>query len=49
MAAGGVRGAKGALWLAVSGSKEEEKGAGEIMDFVSKEPSFSLKSRDTEY
>jgi hypothetical protein len=32
-----------------SGSKEEEKGAEEIMDFVSNEPSFSLKSRDTEY
>lgn len=49
MAAGGVCGAEGALLLAVYGSKEEEKGSEEIMDSVSKEPSFSLKPPDPGY
>ncbi|MFP4169351.1 MAG: hypothetical protein ACLFSY_10990 [Desulfonatronovibrionaceae bacterium] len=47
MAAGGVCGAEGAVWLAVSGSKEEEKAVEEIMDSVSKEPPFSLRSPDS--
>jgi hypothetical protein len=49
MAAGGVCGAEGAVWLAVSGSKEEEKTAEEIMDSVSKEPHFSLNHPDPGY
>ncbi|MGM0611248.1 MAG: hypothetical protein ACQES5_09190 [Thermodesulfobacteriota bacterium] len=49
MAAGGVCGAEGALWLAVYGSSREEKAAEEIMDCLSEEPPFSLKSPDPGY
>ena len=49
MAAGGVCGAEGAVWLAVSGSKEEENEAAEAVHSVSKEPPFSLNHPDSEY
>ncbi|TEB09104.1 hypothetical protein [Pelotomaculum propionicicum] len=42
VAGGGVCGAEGAVWLAVSGSPEEEKLAGELIASVAQEPSFKL-------
>jgi len=40
-AAGGVCGAEGTVWLAVSGEKAKERKIREIADFVSNEPAFS--------
>jgi len=42
VAGGGVCGAEGAVWLAVSGTSEEEKLARELIASVAKEPSFKL-------
>ncbi|MFX4263439.1 hypothetical protein ACOBQJ_14740 [Pelotomaculum propionicicum] len=42
VAAGGVCGAEGSVWLAVSGRPEEEKLAGEIIASVAKEPPFTF-------
>ncbi len=42
VAAGGVVGAEGSIWLAVSGSKQEVESAQQIIISVSKEPAFSL-------
>jgi len=42
VAAGGVCGAEGAVWLAVTGSAEELRETEKIMAAVSEEPPFSL-------
>lgn len=42
VAGGGVYGAEGSVWLAVSGAPEEEKTAKELIASVAKEPSFEL-------
>jgi hypothetical protein len=42
VAGGGVCGAEGSVWLAVSGTSEEEKLAQELIASLSKEPSFKL-------
>ncbi len=42
VAGGGVCGAEGSVWLAVSGTSEEEKRAKELIASLSKEPSFKL-------
>jgi len=42
VAGGGVCGAEGSVWLAVSGRPEEEKLAGEIIASLAKEPPFTL-------
>jgi len=42
VAGGGVCGAEGSVWLAVSGEAEEEKLAKELIASVAKEPSFKL-------
>ena len=42
IAAGGVNGAEGAVWLAVSGTKEQEEKAEAIIASVAGEPAFTL-------
>lgn len=42
IAAGGVCGAEGSCWLAISGSKEQEAAAEKLMASVASEPAFSL-------
>lgn len=42
LAAGGVCGAEGSVWLAISGEPEKEKIAREIVASIVKEPSFKL-------
>jgi len=42
IAAGGVFGAEGACWLAVSGSKEQEAAAETVYALVANEPAFNL-------
>lgn len=42
VAAGGVGGAEGSVWLLVSGNDEEIKSAEDLINSVSKEPLFSL-------
>ena len=42
MAAGGVFGAEGSYWLAVTGSKEQEEAAMKVYASVANEPSFEL-------
>lgn len=42
VAGGGVCGAEGSVWLAVSGRPEEEKLTGEIIASLAKEPPFTL-------
>jgi hypothetical protein len=39
---GGVCGAEGSCWLAVSGTKEQEEAAEKLLDSVVSEPAFSL-------
>ena len=43
VAAGGVAGAEGSVWLAVSGTSQEVEAAQKLIKSVSKEPPFSLK------
>ena len=43
VAAGGVCGAEGAVWLAISGTFEQEDSAKAILTDVSREPPFTLK------
>ncbi|MFW6151539.1 MAG: hypothetical protein ACOC6C_01035 [Verrucomicrobiota bacterium] len=40
--AGGVCGAEGCLWISLTGSKEQEQAAAEIVENVSNEPAFRL-------
>ena len=40
IAGGGVSGAEGAIWLAISGNKEEENLAREIIASIASEPPF---------
>lgn len=42
MVSGGVCGAEGAVWLAVSGSEEEMEKAGKLLESVAAEPGFEL-------
>lgn len=42
VAGGGVCGAEGSVWLAISGKSEEEKRAKELIESLAKEPSFIL-------
>lgn len=42
IAAGGVRGAEGSIWLALQGSNREEDAAEELLRLVSEEPGFEL-------
>jgi hypothetical protein len=42
VAAGGVGGAEGAVWLAISGSPDQEKAAMALIQSVAHEPSFTL-------
>ena len=42
IAAGGVYGAEGSCWLAVSGTKEQEDAAEKIFASVANEPAFNL-------
>ena len=42
VAAGGVCGAEGSVWLAVSGEPAQEKAAGALIKSVANEPAFSL-------
>lgn len=42
VAAGGVSGAEGSIWLAVDGSEEEMEKAGELLKSVAEEPGFEL-------
>ena len=42
IAAGGVGGAEGSCWLAISGTKEQETAAEKILSSVASEPMFSL-------
>ena len=42
IAAGGVCGAEGSCWLAVSGTKEQEEAAERLLASVASEPAFSL-------
>ncbi len=42
IAAGGVCGAEGAVWLAISGTSEQEDSAKEILAEISGEPAFTL-------
>ena len=42
IAAGGVNGAEGAVWLAASGTKEQEEKAEAIIASVAAEPAFTL-------
>ena len=42
IAAGGVNGAEGAIWLATSGTKEQEEKAEAIVASVASEPAFTL-------
>ncbi|BAW31446.1 MAG: hypothetical protein H5T40_07845 [Methanobacteriales archaeon] len=42
VAAGGVSGAEGGVWLLVSGSKEEVQKAEKIIDSVSREPPYTI-------
>ncbi len=41
-AAGGVSGAEGSIWLAVSGTEESEKSAADLIQLVAAEPPFSI-------
>lgn len=43
VAAGGVAGAEGSIWLAISGTSREVQDAQTLIKSVSKEPTFSLK------
>ena len=42
VAAGGVGGAEGSVWLAVGGTAEQEEAAGELLHEVINEPPFAL-------
>jgi hypothetical protein len=42
MAAGGIGGAEGSVWLAVSGSKEQVEEAGQLLKSVGAEPPFEF-------
>jgi hypothetical protein len=42
VAAGGVCGAEGSLWLAISGDAEQERLAGEVIKSIAAEPPFEL-------
>ncbi|MDI6720271.1 MAG: hypothetical protein QMD46_11730 [Methanomicrobiales archaeon] len=42
VAGGGVCGAEGSVWLAVSGEPEQEEAANNLMRSISREPPFSL-------
>ncbi|MBI4813063.1 MAG: hypothetical protein HY802_01475 [Methanobacterium sp.] len=42
VAAGGVAGAEGSIWIAVSGKPSEVEGAQKLIKSISKEPAFSL-------
>jgi hypothetical protein len=42
IAAGGVGGAEGSCWLAISGTKKQEEAAEKLMASVASEPAFSL-------
>jgi len=42
VAAGGVSGAEGSIWLAVDGSEEEMEKAGKLLKSVAAEPGFEL-------
>jgi 6-phosphogluconate dehydrogenase (decarboxylating) len=39
---GGVCGAEGSYWLAISGTKEQEEAAEKLLTSVASEPSFKL-------
>jgi hypothetical protein len=47
VAAGGVCGAEGSVWLAIAGSPEQEESAQRILKQVSGEPSFVLRQQRT--
>jgi 6-phosphogluconate dehydrogenase (decarboxylating) len=42
VASGGVSGAEGSVWLAVSGSEEEMEKAETLLESVAAEPGFEL-------
>jgi len=42
VAAGGVCGAEGSIWLALQGSERQEEAAGELLKSVSSEPGFEI-------
>jgi hypothetical protein len=42
IAGGGVCGAEGSYWLAISGSKEQEDAAEKLLASVASEPAFNL-------
>ena len=42
VAAGGVCGAEGAVWLSISGTDDQENSAKNILEGISGEPPFSL-------
>jgi hypothetical protein len=42
LAAGGVRGAEGSCWLAVTGTKAQEEAAEELLSSIAAEPPFNL-------
>jgi hypothetical protein len=42
VAAGGVCGAEGTVWLAISGTPEQEAAAKELLNEIRKEPNFML-------
>ncbi|HHY00019.1 MAG TPA: hypothetical protein GX531_01385 [Methanothermobacter sp.] len=46
IAAGGVAGAEGSVWLAVSGIKQEVESAQKLIKSVSREPAFSLPKHE---
>jgi len=43
IAGGGVGGAEGCCWLAVSGTSEQEEAAEKLLGSVASEPAFSFK------
>jgi hypothetical protein len=45
MAAGGVCGAEGSCWIAVTGTEEQEEIAAEIIGSINREPAFSLDKK----